>query len=205
MAALIVMSKKQKLILSGFFILSLVALVVASVPKWRMSVYNRLQSGERRVLLAKIQTPAMDLSASSKNDELQSSNNKMGSIINSRMTNKSKANGPHAKWLYLKVKQGSQIFLELYALGDAAGESSPRFITKIALLGSEDAYFNFKFGASNLALLDVNKDGVLDIVAPTYDHEQKTFLNALSFNSELNSFVPLSPPDEETLGSGLNH
>lgn len=87
-----------------------------------------------------------------------------------------------------KIRTTDALFLEIYELLPGGGS---KLIKKIDLPDSRDGYFSFNGRATNLAVDDINDDGELEILAPTFDNNLVGHLNVYSLDAELNSFEPI--------------
>ncbi len=95
----------------------------------------------------------------------------------------------------LKISTSDGLSLEIYS-SDQVSES-PMLIAKLQLSERRDAYFSFQGNATNLALTDVDNDGNLEIIAPTYDDQMVARLNIFKYNDSIKSFERMqSPPSE---------
>lgn len=93
------------------------------------------------------------------------------------------------EYLILKIKDSYGIQLEIYEVTKAAQQI---FKQKFELMQDSDAYITLDKNTTNLALSDADKDGHLDILAPSVDRNGNLRLNTFRFNTELNSFEPLN-------------
>lgn len=98
-------------------------------------------------------------------------------------------NGPHLT--VLKIKSGGHLSLEVYSEEE---NGSLALMTKLPLFEARDGHFLLQGNATNLALTDVDKDGNLEIVAPTYDEQMVPRLNIFRFNPESKAFDRASAP-----------
>ncbi len=94
-------------------------------------------------------------------------------------------NGIFVTVIKIKTKQGLSI--EIYKSKDVA--QSMEFWMQFPLEGTQDSFFNFHSQASNLVLTDVDNDGFLDIMAPTYDEQQQARMNIFRYDETLGTFV----------------
>ena len=85
----------------------------------------------------------------------------------------------------VKTKQGLKI--EIYKSQNI--NDSMDFWLEFPLEGSQDSFFNYHNQASNLILTDVDEDGFLDIMAPTYDEQQQARMNIFRYDDTLKTFV----------------
>jgi len=98
--------------------------------------------------------------------------------------------GPEqAKYLLLKIANDSGLSIEIYQ--EQADSGQPLLKQKFELLHDSDAYMTLDKNATNFALSDVDKDGQMDLLAPSVDRNGDLRLNTYRFNSELKSFEPL--------------
>lgn len=86
----------------------------------------------------------------------------------------------------IKIKTNEGLFLEVYS---AKKSSIQTFFTKIKLPDSNDGYFQFSSKSSNLALSDINQDGIPDIIAVSFDKNQKGHLNIYNFDYKNKTLV----------------
>ena len=93
------------------------------------------------------------------------------------------------EYLILKIKNDSGILIEIYE--KPKDGSAQIFKQKFELIQDTDAYITLDKSTTNLALSDVNKDGQLEILAPSVDRNGNLRLNSFHYNSEFNSFEPL--------------
>ncbi len=82
----------------------------------------------------------------------------------------------------LKVEDGPQLFIEVYLYNSKARRLMK--IDKKQLKHRRDGFYKFEKEATNLFTADLNNDGILEIIAPTYTQELKPFLNILFLNPE---------------------
>jgi hypothetical protein len=93
------------------------------------------------------------------------------------------------EYLILKLKDESGIEIEIYEKNKETSQQI--FKQKFELAQDTDAYITLDKNTTNLALSDVDKDGQLDVLAPSVDRNGNLRLNSFRFNSVLNSFEPL--------------
>ncbi|HEY8271480.1 MAG TPA: hypothetical protein VIG33_11380 [Pseudobdellovibrionaceae bacterium] len=93
----------------------------------------------------------------------------------------------------LKIKTRDHLVLEVYR---AESPDSLNLIARVDLPEKRDAYFQLKGNATNLGLVDVDNDGTLEIVAPSFDEQMIARLNIYKFNPATQSFDRLSAPAE---------
>ena len=93
-------------------------------------------------------------------------------------------------YVILKIKTESGIDIEFFEK-DAA--NNQRLKQKFSLTDDSEAFLMINTHSVNLGLNDIDNDGVLDIIAPTVDHNGNSRLNIFKFNHDLNQFVPVQP------------
>lgn len=99
------------------------------------------------------------------------------------------AQGP---WLtVLKIMDGDGFWLEVFTSESA--ETPTTLISRIALPEKKDGYFQFQGNATNLALSDIDGDGKVEIIAPTYDDQMVPRLNVYKYNENINGFERQGP------------
>ncbi|MEK6772641.1 MAG: hypothetical protein AABY64_01765 [Bdellovibrionota bacterium] len=86
----------------------------------------------------------------------------------------------------LKIRQKEQLFVEVYKQADPHAES--QFVGRINLNDRKDAFFTFRGQATNLAVSDIDQDGVQEILVPAYDQDMIARLNIFKYNLKTNSF-----------------
>ena len=83
-----------------------------------------------------------------------------------------------------KVKTRDSLFLEIYR-NENSGET--KLVEKIEIPEARDGYFNFNGSATNLALADIDDDGHIEILAPSFDKDLVGRLNIFRFNADSGS------------------
>lgn len=94
----------------------------------------------------------------------------------------------------VKVKTRSDLVLEVYSMDAQKGETRMR--ARMVLPEKKDGYFQFHGQPTNLALVDLNGDGVLEIVAPTFDENLIPRLRVYRYDPAAQVFVLASPEDK---------
>lgn len=96
--------------------------------------------------------------------------------------------GIHQKEFFvLKIKDATGLQIEIY---DGATDSGSTLKQKFLLMQDSDAYITLDKETTNLALSDVDKDGLFDILAPSVDQNGNLRLNIFRYNEGYNSFEP---------------
>jgi hypothetical protein len=92
--------------------------------------------------------------------------------------------------VFAKIKSTQGLFVEVY---EKVTEGFPKTITKIKLPDSIDGFFHFRGQATNLALDDIDGDGVAEILAPSFDPNHIAHLNVYTYNKATEQFEALPP------------
>jgi hypothetical protein len=100
-------------------------------------------------------------------------------------------NGQGLHVTILKIQTRDNLVLEIY---NAENPEAISLMTKIVLPEKRDAYFQLKGNATNLGLVDVDNDGVLEILAPTFDDQMIARLNIYKFNPATRGFDRMNAP-----------
>ncbi|MGZ3770643.1 MAG: hypothetical protein ACXVCP_13615 [Bdellovibrio sp.] len=96
--------------------------------------------------------------------------------------------GPEAT--VLKILSNGSLSLEIYENNPDA----PNLLTKIPLEESRDGFFLLQGNATNLAITDIDNDGQIEVVAPTYDSQMIPRLNIFRYNKATKSFDRVNAP-----------
>lgn len=89
--------------------------------------------------------------------------------------------GNGIEYTIAKVKSRTSLFLEVYQ-NEKDGKTT--LVQKIEIPDARDGYFNFDGSATNLALADVDQDGSMEILAPSFDRDLVGRLNIFRFNAD---------------------
>jgi hypothetical protein len=95
------------------------------------------------------------------------------------------ADGPSI--IVLKIKTRDQYFLEVYRSNE-----NLELMQRIALEEPLDGRFSFQGRFTNLAMVDINNDGVFEVVSPMFDKNSVPRLLIFKYNSVLQSFEKLT-------------
>lgn len=90
----------------------------------------------------------------------------------------------------LKVRRNSQLFLEIYQ--SELNQNTAKLFQRILLGRFHDGHLVLKGKTANLVLDDVNHDGQLDIVAPTFEKLMVATLNVFTYSSTKQQFIELN-------------
>lgn len=84
-----------------------------------------------------------------------------------------------------KVRTRDAMFIEIYQPLDDGGQ---KLVERIELPDKKDGYFNFNGQATNLALDDVDGDGHLEILVPSFDQNLVGHLNIYRYDQAAGAF-----------------
>lgn len=99
--------------------------------------------------------------------------------------------GKGMRMAVIKVHTADTLALEIFE--NEGGSNKLRFVKRIVLPEKRDAYFNFRGNATNLVMTDVDGDGHLEIVAPTFDENLVPRLNVYKFDADSRDFRRMGP------------
>lgn len=91
----------------------------------------------------------------------------------------------------IKVQTADTLSLEIFKLNIETNES--KFLKRIILNEKRDAYFQYRGNAANLVISDIDRDGNLEILSPTFDDNLIPRLNVFKFDQDRNDFIKLGP------------
>lgn len=90
----------------------------------------------------------------------------------------------------IKFKSRDGIWVEIVKL-EAEGKST--LIDRILLPDKHDGLFNYQGHVTRLAIADIDQDGSLELLAPTFDQQLVPHLNVFRYNPALKKFEPYQP------------
>lgn len=91
----------------------------------------------------------------------------------------------------VKVKTRDDLLVEVYSVNPQRGETTQR--ARLILPEHKDGYFQFRGQPTNLALVDLDGDNWLEIVAPTYDENLIPRLHVYKYDPHAQVFIPMGP------------
>ena len=91
----------------------------------------------------------------------------------------------------VKVLTSDTLSLEIYQI--QAENGATQFLTRLVLQEKRDGHFNYKGNATNLALVDVDGDGGLDIVTSGFDENLVPRLHVYKYDLNSGGFHPVGP------------
>ena len=92
----------------------------------------------------------------------------------------------------VKVQTATDLTIEVYGLNPQKNETSLR--ARLILPERRDGHFQIRGRPTNLALVDLNQDGVLEIAAPTFDENLVPRLHIYRYDPSAQVFI-LTGPD----------
>lgn len=90
----------------------------------------------------------------------------------------------------IKYRNEEGLFVEILKV-DESGASS--LVDRILLPDKHDGLFNYQGHVTRLAIADVNNDGKMELLAPSFDNQLVPHLNIFRYNPSLNRFEPFQP------------
>ena len=91
----------------------------------------------------------------------------------------------------IKYRSDEGIFVEILKM-ETSGSST--LIDRILLPDKHDGLFNYQGHVTRLAIADVDNDGKMELLAPSFDNQLVPHLNVFRYNPGINRFEPLPPP-----------
>ncbi len=85
----------------------------------------------------------------------------------------------------IKMKYRGRVYLDFLSRQE---DGTFHFIDSLTLKGKHDGFFEYWNEPLSLALLDDNGDGLLEVIAPTFDKFLKPQLNVIFYNKEKKKF-----------------
>lgn len=100
--------------------------------------------------------------------------------------------GSLAKAVKFRTEEG--IYVEVVK-HDSSDTSTT--VDRILLPDKHDGLFNFHGHITRLAIVDVDEDGTLELLAPTFDNQLVPHLNVFRYNPLIKRFEPFQPETVE--------
>jgi hypothetical protein len=114
-----------------------------------------------------------------------------GRDVIAKVSGKLTESGPQVT--ILKVKNNNVLNIEVFSSDE---QGNLNLIARLPLFESRDGFFLLEGNATNLSLTDVNKDGSLEIIAPTYDDQMVPRLNIFRYQSDTGTFDRMNAPED---------
>lgn len=105
-------------------------------------------------------------------------------VVLSTVSGRVSQGGPN--FVVTKVRYQAKLWAEVYKMDAQTGAT--QFWQSLPLDSEQDAYLGFNVKSSNLALLDIDHDQVLEIVAPTFDDQMNPKLNIFKYDEKSGLF-----------------
>jgi hypothetical protein len=99
--------------------------------------------------------------------------------------------GKGFKVAVLKVQTADSLNLEIFE-SEGLGQRL-QFVKRIILGEKRDAFMDFRGRPANLAIADIDDDGLLEIVAPAFDENLIPRLNIYKYDPEEKDFIKMGP------------
>lgn len=96
----------------------------------------------------------------------------------------------------IKYRSRDGIFVEVLRLGPG-GEAT--MVDRIRLPDKHDGLFNFQGHVTRLAIADIDQDGRMELLAPTFDNQLVPHLNVFRYNAATLHFEPVHPAEKKDL------
>lgn len=95
----------------------------------------------------------------------------------------------------VKFKSRDGIFVEV--LRATGGEGSAyALVDRVELPDKLDGLFNFHGHVTRLAITDVDGDGTMELLAPTFDAQLVPHLNIYKYDGAIKKLMPMQPPQK---------
>jgi hypothetical protein len=90
----------------------------------------------------------------------------------------------------VKYRSRDGIFVEVLRVKP---DGSNTMVDRIQLPDKHDGLFNFHGHVTRLAIADIDNDGKLELLAPTFDNQLVPHLNVFRYNPAITRFEPVQP------------
>jgi hypothetical protein len=77
-----------------------------------------------------------------------------------------------------------------------ADDGKTGLIDRVLLPDKHDGLFNFEGHVTRLAIADIDQDGTMELLAPTFDQQLVPHLNVFRYNKDLKKFEPYQPASQ---------
>jgi len=91
----------------------------------------------------------------------------------------------------IKYRSEEGLFVEVLKM-DATGAST--LLDRLQLPDKHDGLFNYQGHVTRLAIADVDGDGKMELLAPSFDNQLVPHLNVFRYNPAIQRFEPFQPP-----------
>ena len=90
----------------------------------------------------------------------------------------------------IKFRDRNGIFVEVLRVHP---DGSTTAVDRVVLPDRHDGLFNYQGHITRLAIIDVDEDGKMELLAPSFDHQLVPHLNVFRYNADIGRFEPYSP------------
>jgi hypothetical protein len=91
----------------------------------------------------------------------------------------------------IKYRSGDSLYVEILKMNETGGTT---LVDRILLPDKHDGLFNYQGHVTRLAIADIDNDGKLELLAPTFDNQLVPHLNVFRYNSANSRFELYQPP-----------
>jgi hypothetical protein len=93
----------------------------------------------------------------------------------------------------IKYRDNQGIWVEILKVAD---DGKTGLIDRVLLPDKHDGLFNFEGHVTRLAIADIDQDGTMELLAPTFDQQLVPHLNVFRYNKDLKKFEPYQPASQ---------
>ncbi|MBX3020399.1 MAG: hypothetical protein KF799_01880 [Bdellovibrionales bacterium] len=93
----------------------------------------------------------------------------------------------------IKYRNRDGLFVDVLRVTPDGGSS---LVDRILLPDKHDGLFNFHGRVTRLAIADVDGDGKMELLAPSFDNQLVPHLNVFRYNPAIQRFEAAQPPDK---------
>ncbi len=162
------MNWKLAIILTASGILAALLAAAVLVPSWREAVQSYVQQ------------PGFEVLATAEGDLLND-----GSLCKVIKYKGSEGIYVEVRKLHTEIPEGERA---------STGEGDSTLVDRVLLPDKFDGQFNFQGHVTRLAIADIDDDGSLELLAPTFDRDLVPHLNVLRYNATSGRFEFFTPP-----------
>ena len=88
----------------------------------------------------------------------------------------------------IKFKTAEGIVLEFYT--DVRSNGARNLISRVEIPRAQDGFFDHRGQAVQLAVVDLDGDGTMELLSPTFDGQLLAWLNPYRYSKEEKAFIP---------------
>lgn len=90
----------------------------------------------------------------------------------------------------IKFRDKDGIWVEIMKMQE---DGKSTLVDRVLLPDKHDGLFNFQGHVTRLAIADIDQDGLMELLAPTFDQQLVPHLNVFRYNKDLKKFEPFQP------------